>query len=61
MVIWMEHPKHGRHPATGAEVAAMEANGWIKSTPKNEAVADEVLATVAPEPAAKRAYNRKVK
>lgn len=28
MVTWMEHEKHGRHPAIGQEVEALKNQGW---------------------------------
>lgn len=28
MTIMMEHPKHGRHPAMGSEVAHLKTLGW---------------------------------
>ena len=34
MTTMMEHPKHGRHPATGHEVAHMKTLGWTVCPPK---------------------------
>jgi hypothetical protein len=34
MIIWMQHPQHGKHPATGIELADMEKNGWTRCPPK---------------------------
>jgi len=28
MVTWMEHEKHGRHPAIGQEVESLKNQGW---------------------------------
>lgn len=36
MVTMMEHPQHGRHPATGAEVEALKANGWAVMAPRSK-------------------------
>jgi hypothetical protein len=34
MVTWMEHPKHGKHPAAGHEIESLKANGWTICAPK---------------------------
>lgn len=51
MITMMEHPKHGRHPATGHEVEHMKANGWTVSPPKVAALPEQVEeAPTAPAP-----------
>lgn len=53
MPTMMQHPKHGRHPATGHEIENMKANGWTVCPPKVAATApeapQETLAPVAVE------------
>lgn len=61
MITMMEHPKHGRHPATGHEVEPLKAQGWTVCPPKNvppEQVEDAALENAAP-PRQKRSYNRR--
>lgn len=29
MATLMEHPRHGRHYASGHEIESMKANGWL--------------------------------
>lgn len=60
MVTMMEHPQHGRHPATGAEIEALKANGWQVMPPKVKVVAEPAkeVKTEA-EPRQKRQYNRR--
>lgn len=60
MITMMEHPKHGRHPATGSEIEALKAAGWTvrapKALPPQEVVVSE---GVSSEPRQKRPYNRR--
>ena len=52
MVTMMEHAQHGRHPATGAEIAALKSLGWTECAPKNKAAPvsepEEVTSNEAP-------------
>lgn len=61
MVTMMEHPKHGRHPATGAEIEALKANGWQVMPPKSKVLAEAAKEEVQDEeePRQKRAYTRR--
>lgn len=34
MVTWMQHQKHGKHPATGDEIDRLKAAGWTLCPPK---------------------------
>lgn len=69
MVTMMEHPQHGRHPATGHEVEALKAQGWTVMPPKQkeplvvgdrhvELVSAPIEATFE-EPRQKRKYTRR--
>jgi hypothetical protein len=60
MITMMEHPKHGRHPATGHEIAHLKALGWTECAPKAKPVdATPVAQEVPAAPRQKRQYNRK--
>lgn len=60
MVTMMEHPQHGRHPATGSEVEALKANGWAVMAPKQrqEEKAVEVQQE-SEQPRQKRKYTKR--
>lgn len=60
MITMMEHPKHGRHPATGHEIAHLKTLGWTECAPKvkpADVAPDEAEAPAVPRQ--KRAYNRR--
>ena len=64
MITMMEHPLHGRHPATGHEIEYLKSQGWTVRAPKvapAEPVPEVVSAPPADVPRQKRAYNRKGK
>lgn len=59
MVTWMEHPKHGRHPAVGGEIDGLKANGWTICAPKKEdGIADPIKMNDTER--VKRKYVRKI-
>jgi hypothetical protein len=60
MITMMEHPKHGRHPATGSEIEALKAAGWTVRAQKVPPTQDVVVSDGVPaEPRQKRPYNRR--
>lgn len=65
MITMMEHPLHGRHPATGLEVEPMKAQGWTVMPPKGSApqpvpeVEQSKAEAVLEPPRQKRKYTRK--
>jgi len=64
MVTMMEHPLHGRHPATGTEIEYLKSQGWTVRAPKAAPTVlrePEPVTQAAEAPRQKRAYNRKVK
>ena len=62
MVTMREHPKHGRHPATGNEVEVLKASGWTVMPPKNkrQEVVVEVVVQQEPEQRQKRKYTKRM-
>lgn len=34
MVIWLQHPEHGKYPAQQSEVDALKKSGWTICPPK---------------------------
>lgn len=59
MVTMMEHPQHGRHPATGAEIEALKANGWQVMPQKSKVVAENAKEKQEVEQRQKRQYTRR--
>lgn len=64
MVTWMQHPEHGKHPASGSEIEALELTGWVICPPKTTAtlqVAEQIseLFAKAIEPREKVRGNRR--
>jgi hypothetical protein len=51
MITWMEHPEHGRHPATGGEVEHLLQNGWTVCRRKHPDYQEDEAAPVQGEPA----------
>jgi hypothetical protein len=53
MTTMMQHPKHGKHPATGHEIEHMKTLGWtvcppkVKTAPEAPQGAQSVGATVS--------------
>lgn len=59
MVTMMEHPQHGRHPATGAEIEYLKANGWQVMPQKSKVLAENAKEKQEVEPRQKRQYTRR--
>lgn len=51
MATMMQHPKHGKHPATGHEVEYMKAQGWTICPPKVKEAAPVVALDASDHPA----------
>ena len=49
MTTMMQHPQHGKHPATGHEVEHMKTLGWAVCPPKVKEVPQEAEVAAAPE------------